>query len=168
MWWILRWNFWACKQRVSGGEKISARFSPPTTTVQWDPTKITLNFAISKFVSRRHKIPWQFCLRAFVAANFASHIFRREFRRQFFFAGADFSPAPIFRRRRFSPAPFFAALSLHAALKHTNSALLPPFQKQSKQPQPTCTCPIVTGEKAHFYSLIITITIAIACQPPTL
>ena len=101
MWWILRWNFWACKQRVSGGENISAHFSPPTMTVQWDPSKITLNFAISKFVSHRHKIPWQFCLRAFVAANFAGHIFRREFRWQFF------SPAPIFRRRQFFAGAVF-------------------------------------------------------------
>ena len=131
------------------------------------PSKITLNFAISKFVSHRNRIPRQFCLRAFVAANFAGNIFRREFRRQ------NFSPAPIFRRRRFSPAPFFAGSSFRRAdpsccpQKHQLGLAASFFQKgKQSSHQATCMRPVVTGEKSHFYSLIMTITIVIACQPP--
>ena len=130
------------------------------------PPKITLNFATSKFVSHRHNIPRQFCLRAFFVANFAGNIFRREFRRR------HFSPAPIFRRRLFSPAPFFAG----SIFRRTHLSCCPPkpplpvaasfSKRQAKQPQATSMCPVVTGEKSHFYSFIMTITFAIACQPP--
>ena len=130
------------------------------------PPKITLKFAISKFVSHRNRIPRQFCLHAFFTENFAGNIFRHEFRRQIFFAGTNFSPAPFFRQRRFSPAAFFAALTLHAALKNNNSVLLLLFKRQAKQPQATSMRPVVTGENSHFYSFIMTSTIILACQPP--
>ena len=147
-------------------KKLRRVFLPPTTTVQWDPSIITLFFLPfqnlflteirfhGKFVCV-HLSPQILPVKLF-AANFASKMFRR---RQFF-AGA------VFRRHRFSPAAVFAALTLHAALKNINSALLPPLKKrQAKQPQATCMCPVVTGEKSHFYFLIMTITIVIACQP---
>ena len=96
------------------------------------PRQITLNFAISKFVSHRNRIPRQLCLRAFIAASFASNSFRREFRRQ------NFSPAPIFRRRLFSPAPFFADSSFRRTdpsrcpQKHQLGLAVSFFQKASK------------------------------------
>ena len=223
------------KQRVSGGEKFSARFSPPTTTVPWGPSKITLNFAISKFVSHSIRIPRQFWLHAFIAANFTGVIFFAAnspakccrnprgifpnkvpgefcggffggFFRAFFFgknrrkkstkkSTAKFksefesfaakihtarirpwqnvSPAPIFRRRRFSPAPFFRQQQFSLRWPFTLSSKTPTqpccflFSKwQAKQPQATRMHPVVTGEKSHFYSLIMTITIVMACQPP--
>ena len=130
------------------------------------PSKITLNFAISKFVSHRNRIPRQFCLHAFFTANFAGDIFRHEFRRQ------NFSPAPFFRRRRFSPAPFFAGSILRRAhpsrwaQKHQLGVSASFSKRQAKQPQATSMHPLVTGENSYFYSFIMTITIVIACQPP--
>ena len=100
--------------------------------MQW-PLDNHPEFHHFKFVSHRSRIPRQFCLRALIAANFASSIILaanfagKISRRPQFFAGA------VFRRRRFSPAAVFAALTLHAALKNTNSALLlPVFKKASK------------------------------------
>ena len=110
------------------------------------PPKITLNFAISKFVSCRGRIPRQFCLRAFVAANFAGNIFCRQFRRQIFRRRQFFAGA-VFRRRRFSPEAFFAALTLLLRSKTPTRHCCLLFRKQAKQPQATSVYSIVTGEK---------------------
>ena len=134
-------------------KKNSARFLPSMTTVQWDPRKITLNLAISKFVSHRNRIPRQFCLHAFFTANFAGDIFRHEFRRQ------NFSPAPIFRRHRFSPAPFFAGSIFRRAhpsfwaQKHQLGVSASFSKRQAKQPQATSMHPLVTGENSIFFRL---------------
>ena len=115
------------------------------------PRKITLNFAVSKFVSHRNRIPRQFCLRAFIAANFAGNIFRREFCRQ------NFSPAPIFRWCRFSPAPFFANSSFRRTdpsrcpQKHQLGLAVSFFQK-GKQCSPkllSCALSLLVN-KLHF------------------
>ena len=106
LWWILRWRFWACKERGSGGENNSVRFSPPTTMVQRDPSKSPW---ISPFQNMfLTEIPHQFCLRAFVFANFAGNIFAANFvgtlfRRRQFFRQSLFSPSPFFCRQQFSP-----------------------------------------------------------------
>ena len=100
MWWILRRNFEPASKGFPVVKNFGAIFAVNDDGAM-GPSKITLNFAISKFVSHRNRIPRQFCLHAFFTANFAGDIFRHEFRRQ------NFSPAPSFRRRRFSPAPFF-------------------------------------------------------------
>ena len=62
---------------------------------------------------RRRKIDSKIHHPQFLAPFFAASIFQSIFRRlnfspDRFFAGSDFSPAPIFRRLDFSPARFFA------------------------------------------------------------
>ena len=133
-------EFWACKQRVSGGEKISARFSPSMTTVPWDPRKSPWispfqNLFLTKIEFHGNFVCMRFSLQILPATFFATNFASKFFCRHQFFAGA------VFRRHRFSPAAFFAALTLHAGLKNTNSAFLPPFQKgkQSSPKLPLCT-----------------------------
>ena len=87
------------------------------------PRKTTMNFAIAKFVSRRNRIPRQFCLRAFVAANFA---------------GNGFSPRISPAILQISPAPFFAGNSFRrtdpscSPQKHPLGPAASFFRKASK------------------------------------
>ena len=136
------------------------------------PSKITLNFAISKFVSPA-EIEFHGNLTACVLhCKFRRRHFSPRISPAKFFAGINFSPAPIFRQRRFSPVPFFAGSIFRCthpscwAQKHQVGVSASFSKRQAKQPQATSMHPLVTGEIFHFYSFIMTITIVIACQPP--
>ena len=123
--------FWTCKQRVSGGENISEGFSPPTTTVQWDPRKSPWtspfqNLFLAEVEFHGNFVCSHLSLQISPATFFAANFAGKSFRQRQFFASA------VFRRRRFSPAAFSCCAHPSAALQNTNSALLPPFQKASK------------------------------------
>ena len=91
------WHFKACKQRVSGGEETSARFSLPTTTVQWDPSKITLNSPFPNLFLTEIEFHGNFVfvhlsLQVSPVIFFAAN-----------FAGTNFSPAPFVSGTFFLP-----------------------------------------------------------------
>ena len=148
-------EFWACKQRVSGGEKISARFSLSMTMVQWDPRKSPWNspfqnLFLTEIEFHGNFVCMRFSLQISPATFFATNFAGKMFRRHQFFAGAVFC--------RTHPSCW--------AQKHQLGVSASFSKRQAKQPQATSMHPLVTGESSDFSSFIMTITIIIACQPP--
>ena len=152
-------EFWACQQRGSGGEKISARFSPSMTTVQWDPRKSpwispSQNLFLTEIEFHGNFVCMRFSLQISPATFFATNFAGKSFCRHQFFAGA------VFRRRHFFAGSIFRRTHPSCwAQKHQLGVSASFSKRQAKQPQATSMHPLVTGENFYFYSFIMTITI---------